>query len=112
MATKATANRKNVFSLHAIRRSFRALSKLYLNRYLDLFTTALIALPVVISNIHRRSVRDVLYRQLLFTFIDGLLITVRLSFAVGVLLIVQTAMWVSSMGGFQSESDVSVGNTL
>ena len=70
-----------------------------MNRYLDLFTIIVVAVPSVLSNFHRRSVRDVLYRQLVYTFVDGLAITVRLSFAVGVLLIVQTAMWVSSMGG-------------
>ena len=99
MATGAAASRSSSNSLQRVRRSYRALIKVYWHRYLDLFTIVVIAIPVLIKNIHRRSIRDVLYRQLMFTFVDGLLITVRLSFAVGVLLIVQTAMWIASVGG-------------
>ena len=46
-----------------------------MNRYLDLFTIIVVAVPSVLSNFHRRSVRDVLYRQLVYTFVDGLAIT-------------------------------------
>ena len=99
MAIGATSKRSSSDSFSRIRRTSRALVKLYSHRYLDLFTIIVIAVPVVLRNIHRRSVRDVLYRQLVFTFVDGLAITVRLSFAVGVMLIVQTAIWVSSVGG-------------
>lgn len=85
--------------MRGIRRSAQAILRLFGNRYLDLFTIAVIAVPVLLLNIHRRSVRDVLYRQMVFTFVDGMVIAIRLSFAVGVLLIVQTAMWVASVGG-------------
>ena len=91
--------RAGVFSMRGIRRSTQAILRLFANRYLDLFTIAVIAVPVLLLNIRRRSVRDVLYRQMVFTFVDGMVIAIRLSFAVGVLLIVQTAMWVASVGG-------------
>ena len=74
------------------------MAKIYGNRYLDLFTIVVIAVPVVLANIYRRSVRDVVYRQLIFSFFDGITIAMRISGSVGVLLIVQTAMWATSAG--------------
>ena len=46
----------------------------------------------------RRTVRDVLARQLLFTGVDGASVAIRIGAAVGVLLIVQTALWLDSFG--------------
>lgn len=43
--------------------------------------------------------RDVLVRQVLFTAIDGLGMAIRLGLAAGVLLIVQTALWLDRFGG-------------
>lgn len=45
-----------------------------------------------------RTTRDVFSRQLLFTMVDGIPVTIRIGGAVGVLLIVQTAMWTESFG--------------
>ncbi|WP_197452128.1 ABC transporter permease [Rosistilla carotiformis] len=42
--------------------------------------------------------RLVFARQLLFTAVDGLLVAMRISAAVGVLVIVQTAMWLDAVG--------------
>ncbi|WP_417747241.1 ABC transporter permease [Rosistilla oblonga] len=42
--------------------------------------------------------RMVFARQLLFTAVDGLLVAIRISAAVGVLVIVQSAMWLDAVG--------------
>lgn len=68
------------------------------NRYVDLFVLVLQAVPRLIANIHRRSVRQIVWRQLLFTFSDAIPVTIRVSISVGLLLLVQTAMWSESMG--------------
>ncbi len=69
-----------------------------LNQYLDLFGIVAQAIPELIINYHRRSVRNVFWRQLLFTFVDAIPVAIRISTAAGLLLIVQTAMWTESMG--------------
>ncbi len=71
---------------------------LRLNQYLDLFGIVAQAIPELAMNYHRRSVRNVFWRQLLFTFVDAIPVTIRISIAVGLLVIVQTAMWTDSMG--------------
>lgn len=68
------------------------------NRYVDLFVLVLQAIPLLITNVHRRSVRAVLWRQILFTFSDAIPVAMRVSVSVGLLLIVQTAMWSESLG--------------
>lgn len=68
------------------------------NRYVDLFVLVLQSIPRLVSNLHRRSVRQILWRQLLFTFTDAVPVTIRVSVSVGLLLLVQTAMWSESMG--------------
>lgn len=47
----------------------------------------------------RRTVRNVLARQLLFTAVDGLAFCMRIAAAVGIMLIVQAELWVRNTGG-------------
>lgn len=49
-----------------------------------------------------QTVRDVFARQLLFTAVDGAQLSVRISIAVGILLVVQTQLWLEDFG---SDSD-------
>lgn len=46
-----------------------------------------------------RAVRNVFARQLLFTGVDGLLVALRVGAAVGIVLIVETALWIEAFGG-------------
>lgn len=57
--------------------------------------------------------RDVMSRQLLFTMVDSIPVTIRIGAAAGVLLIVQTALWTESFGStMQSVWPVIVRVTL
>ena len=68
------------------------------NQYVDLFAIIAQAVPDLVFNIWRRSVRAVVARQMLFTFVDAIPFALRIGGAAGLLLIVQTAMWGESVG--------------
>ena len=68
------------------------------SQYVDIFAILAQSIPDLFLNWHRRSVRNVVSRQLLYTFVDAIPVAIRIGGAAGLLLIVQTAMWGESVG--------------
>lgn len=68
------------------------------NQYVDLFAILAQSVPDLIFNLSSRSVRSVVARQLLYTFVDAIPVAIRIGSAAGLLLIVQSAMWGESVG--------------
>jgi len=72
-----------------------------LSQYVDLFAILAQSYPDLILNWSRRSIRNVVSRQLLYTFVDAIPVAVRIGSAAGLLLIVQAAMLGQSLGSIQ-----------
>lgn len=65
------------------------------------YITAVVFTSLLLScraGVWTRAVRAVFYRQILFTAIDGLAVAVRIGMAVGILLIVEAALWLETFG--------------
>ena len=74
------------------------LVSLRFNQYVNIFAILAQSFPDLFLNWSRRSIRNVVSRQLLYTFVDALPVAIRIGCAAGLLLIVQTAMWGESIG--------------
>lgn len=85
-------------------RPFKTVGGLFGSRLtlcIDLFAILAQSYPDLVFNWSRRSIRNVVSRQLLYTFVDAVPVTVRIGAAAGLLLIVQTAMLGQSIGNIQ-----------